>query len=229
MVSLSQAKEVSKFLVDRCDPVAIVLFGSVAVHGKGEDIDLLMAVEDSARTPRALESEVRLSLKPYYAKFAIDPIVLPVGLLQEHWRKGSPFLRLIRREGRSLYMKDSVRQWLEQAREDIATANYLLEGGFHRAACYHSQQSLDKAIKGVLIQSGWELEKTHSIERLLAIAEQYGVGVEITDEDAVFMESVYRGRHPAGEGLLPTGDPTAEDAERAIQIAEKAIPACQHV
>lgn len=223
MVTLSQAKQVSDFLVNSIQPLAVILFGSVSTNGIGEDLDLLVVVDDSEVSPLALEKAVRRKLRPFYAEFAIDPIVLPVGMIQEHWRKGSPFLRLIQREGRSLYMKDSVKQWLNQATEDLSTARYLLAGGSCRAACYHAQQAFEKAIKAALIQAGWELEKVHSIERLAAIARNYSVVVEVSDEDTVFMDSVYRGRCPAEEGLLPTGDPTASDAAKAIEITSRAL------
>lgn len=41
------------------------------------------------------------------------------------------------------------------------------------------------------------------------------------EKDAVFLNSVYRTRYPAAMGLLPTGDPTKEDAGRALQSARK--------
>jgi HEPN domain-containing protein len=39
-------------------------------------------------------------------------------------------------------------------------------------------------------------------------------------DDAVFLNSVYRGRYPTEEGLLPHGEPTGEDARRALKAAE---------
>jgi len=43
----------------------------------------------------------------------------------------------------------------------------------------------------------------------------------LSEEDAVFLNSVYRARYPAALGLLPTGEPTKEDAERALHSARK--------
>lgn len=45
------------------------------------------------------------------------------------------------------------------------------------------------------------------------------------DVDIVFMDGIYRGRYPAEEGLLPQGDPSAEDAAKAIRIADKIVNA----
>jgi hypothetical protein len=38
-------------------------------------------------------------------------------------------------------------------------------------------------------------------------------------EDSVFLNGVYRMRYPAALGMLPTGEPSKHDAERALQLA----------
>jgi hypothetical protein len=38
-------------------------------------------------------------------------------------------------------------------------------------------------------------------------------------EDAVFLNSLYRGRYPTEEGLLPHGEPDRQDAARAVRVA----------
>ena len=50
-----------------------------------------------------------------------------------------------------------------------------------------------------------------------------GWDVELTVDDAVFLNSVYKGRYPTEEGLLPHGEPLREDAERAISAAGKLV------
>jgi HEPN domain-containing protein len=39
-------------------------------------------------------------------------------------------------------------------------------------------------------------------------------------DDAILLNSIYKGRYPAEEGLLPHGDPSIEDATRAAKTAE---------
>jgi len=51
---------------------------------------------------------VQHSLKPFYKKFSIDPFVVSLSKWREYQKKGSPFLQLISREGRMLFMKDIV-------------------------------------------------------------------------------------------------------------------------
>lgn len=221
MITLTEAKEVTKAIVDQLDPMAVVLFGSMARRGKGDDLDLLIVSGGDESV-----SEVQLlhqCLKTFYKRFSIDPILVSVADLRRFYREGSPFVRLILMEGRSLYMKKAVKEWLGHAEEELSTAEYLFDGGFYRSACYHAQQAIEKGIKARLIEKGWLLEKIHSLERLISIAEDYEVAVSMADDEITFMDTIYLGRYPAEAGLLPLGDPKKEDAERAVSIAGRIV------
>ena len=52
--------------------------------------------------------------------------------LKELYMKGSPFLRLIQKEGRLVYMKNLLDTWRDSAYEDMRQAKYLLEGILQR-------------------------------------------------------------------------------------------------
>lgn len=120
-------------------------------------------------------------------------------------------------------MKNSIKKWIKQADEELSTAKYLLQGSFYKGTCYHSQQAIEKSVKAFLLQKGWELEKIYSFERLLNIAEEYKIPIKIEEDDIIFIDSIYRGRYPAEEGLLPLGEPSQEDAQRAVKLAEKIL------
>jgi len=120
-------------------------------------------------------------------------------------------------------MHNSLKDWHDSGLEDFQQAEYLSEGGFYRGACFSSQQAIEKIIKWMLLKKGWELEKIHNIRRLMAIAENFGIIVPLQDEEIDFIDSVYKGRYPGEEGLLPLGTPTQKDAKRALQIAKKVV------
>jgi HEPN domain-containing protein len=223
MVTLDDAKEVAKELANVIDPVCVVAFGSVARAGRGQDLDLLIVTEDRVENTEEAFQKVHQHLKPFYQRFAIDPFVAPRSEITRSLQKGSPFLRMIQRHGRCLYMKESTKQWVHQAKEDLAMATYLFEGGYYRGACYHGQQTIEKLMKAALVQKGWELEKIHSIERLAVLAQEYGLDVGLSEEDAVLIDSIYRGRYPAEEGLFPSGEPGKGEAERVVHIAVQVL------
>ncbi|TLD39858.1 MAG: hypothetical protein JETT_3880 [Candidatus Jettenia ecosi] len=42
-------------------------------------------------------------------------------------------------------------------------------------------------------------------------------------DDAIFLNSIYKGRYPTEDGLLPHGEPSRKDTEQAISAAKKLI------
>ena len=218
MAVLEQAKELATKLVEDVSPIAIILFGSVARSGEGNDFDLLVVTEQEGMYER-----VGVSLREFSRKYSIDYFVASSERITEEFRKGSPFLSAVQKEGRLLYMRNSVREWLNLAEEDMRQAEYLFAGMFYRGSSFAAQQAVEKGLKAALLQKGWELERIHNIRRLVSIAEEYGIAVECDDEDIDFMDSIYRGRYPAEEGLLPLKSPTADDAERAIAVAKNIL------
>ena len=219
MVTFNDAKEVAGEIVKEFDPLLITLFGSVARERSGNDLDLLVVLEDASYHGIETDSLLQRSLGKFYRKFDIDPFVMPISKYLKQLHSGEPFLISVLKEGRVLYMNNYVNEWLRQSEEELRTARYLLDGSFYRSACYHAEQAIEKYIKAHLIEKGWDLEKTHSIRRLLAIGEENSLRFDIEEADIVLIDSIYRGRYPGEAGLLPHGEPGSEDAERAVKIA----------
>jgi HEPN domain-containing protein len=212
--TLEDARQVTSTIVQTIDPQLVLAFGSVARTGRGNDLDLLIVVDGELR-----EEALATALKPFAARIAIDPLIVDSATFRERFRGGSPFLSSLVREGRRLYMRNAESSWLQDAREELRSADYLALGGFWKAACYHAQQAVEKAFKAWLLARGWELEKVHSVRRLAAIAVEFRVPVPLDDAAIDYIDSIYRGRYPGEAGLLPLGDPREEDARRAIEIA----------
>lgn len=124
-------------------------------------------------------------------------------------------------------MKDAAKEWMRQAADERDTAEYLFRGGFFKGACCHAQQAVEKLMEALLIDKGWDLEKTHSVERLASLAETYRIPGVVPEEDVVFLDTIYRGRDPFEAGLLPLGEPVEADARKAVQIAKSALEAAK--
>jgi len=212
--AINDVYEIVDSIRSRTDPDAIILFGSIAVKGKGEDIDLLVVGSEKNR------QNVIKSIYPFYERFSIDVFTLSRRRLKQLFLKGSPFVRMIHNEGRVVYMKNALNEWKKSAYEDLKQAEYLLDGGFLNGACYSAQQASEKILKWALLKNSWEIEKTHKIRRLIALSSKYDVKVRLKDEYIDFMDSIYLGRYPAEEGLLPIGSPTKKEAGKAIKIAK---------
>ena len=224
MVTRDTAAVVRDAVVDAIDPLEIILFGSIARAASGRDIDLLVVTdEDGGSTGRDRRAALRSALRPLRLRYDIDDYVVTRSDLAEYVRQGSPFVRKIIDEGVCIYMREATKAWRRQAEEERDTAAYLNAGGFHRGACYHAQQCVEKSVKTMLLEVGWELEKIHNIHRLTALAADHGAPLSLTSDDIDFLDEIYRGRYPAESGLLPLGDPTAADAERAVTLADNSL------
>ena len=226
MVTRKTASLVRDAVVEAVDPVEIILFGSVAVASSGNDLDLLVVTDDRHGAAAADSAhELTTALRPFKRAFDIDDYVLSRSQFAEQFRRGSVFLRKIVSQGICIYMREGMEAWRHQAEEDLRAAEFLLSGGFYRGACYHAEQCVEKSIKTLLLQRGWDPEKIHSIHRLAAIAEDYRLQLPLQTADIDLMDQIYRGRYPAESGLLPLDTPTREDADRSVAIAQRTVRA----
>jgi HEPN domain-containing protein/predicted nucleotidyltransferase len=209
-------------VVEGCDPERVILFGSHATGRarEGSDYDLLI-IKDDDRRPL----DRRLDLERLLADRRV-PIDLVVYTPREMWEllwAGSPFIEEVLESGKVLYMRNATEAWLREAADELDIASILLEHDRYRGACLHSQQAAEKALKALLIERVQRPPRTHDLVELLNTVRATGDIVSLTTDDAVFLTGVYRGRYPTDEGLLPHGEPTAQDARRAVDAARQVL------
>jgi HEPN domain-containing protein len=181
----------------------------------------LLIVKETLSRPadRRLELERLLSNRAV----ALDLLVYTP---QELWRlyaNGSPLIEDVMESGRLLYMRKVTQAWIVEAKEDLESASILLRHGKYRGACFHSQQCAEKALKALILEKGRRPARTHDLVELLNAANAEGTQMNLVVDDVSFLNSIYRGRYPTEEGLLPHGEPLDEDARRALRTAEIAM------
>jgi len=118
-------------------------------------------------------------------------------------------------------MKKETAEWISIANEELIAAKHLIKLDLYRMVCYHCQQFVEKSIKAFLVEKDIEFYRTHNILDLKNMIISLGVEIPLTNEDAIFLNSIYRSRYPAGLGLLPYGEPDKKDAEKALDCANK--------
>jgi len=67
-------------------------------------------------------------------------------------------------------MKRDYEAWLEFARRDLEAGKALTEKGQFANACFHAQQTLEKALKGLVLFRGKPVPKIHALPELLLLA-----------------------------------------------------------
>ncbi len=120
-------------------------------------------------------------------------------------------------------MNDQGKRWLAFAREDLAVAEAILDEGIFNQVCFHSQQCVEKALKGVLTWQGQAPPRTHSITDLLRLLPEdwfAGREIEIASLDDYYIPTRYPDALP---GLLPEGLPGRAEAQEALALARSVV------
>ena len=113
-------------------------------------------------------------------------------------------------------MDNEVKKWWEQAKEDIDSAKFNLEGGKYKVASFLAQQAVEKALKALYIKKFKSLKKTHD---LVSLAKELKLEQEIVQECKQLSPAYIYTRYP---DVIPIKN-IREESIRLVKIAEKIL------
>jgi HEPN domain-containing protein len=118
-------------------------------------------------------------------------------------------------------------RWQRQAANDLESARFSIEGGFHAQACFMAQQSAEKALKALDYRRGSRFVLGHSIrellERLVGDYPQLERHREVaTRLDQLYISPRYPNAHPGVE-MAPFEVFTEGQAREAVAWADGII------
>lgn len=119
--------------------------------------------------------------------------------------------------------REDTRAWLAKAEVDLRSADHALTASppLLEDVVFHSQQAVEKTMKGLLTWSDVPFRKTHSLEELgrqcVAI---HPVLLPLVDEAAPLTEYAWKFRYP-GEQVPPA----RQETEEAVRIARSVFAA----
>jgi HEPN domain-containing protein len=118
-------------------------------------------------------------------------------------------------------MNESER-WLNFAREDLQMAKLALTETIYNQTCFHSQQCVEKAIKGLLLFQSRTPPRTHLLGDLLTLLDPnpFTTSIDIQLLDRFYIPTRYPDALP---GSLPDGLPNQEDATEALAVAQQTL------
>lgn len=130
--------------------------------------------------------------------------------------------------------KSTYKTWLKQASFDLEAAKLSFRSGFNEWAAYQAEQSVEKALKSVIIHAGERVPKVHKLSILFGICNS--VNRDFRDTKFVFahVESfTFISRYPF---LLPGKDHSTpheiikkSDAAGSIKEAEQILSKIEHI
>lgn len=192
----STVEQITQRLIEGYAPERILLYGSRArgVHRPDSDIDILV-IKDTTDAPIARRIAVERLLQD--RAVALDIEVYTPREARRLYAAGCPFIEEVMETGKVLYMREAAQQWYDDARDELGSAEILLEHQSYKGACYHAQQCVEKGIKALLLESGQKPVKVHDIVRLKAEAEDLGFDVALNmDVDSLRREELVRRPRP---------------------------------
>lgn len=103
----------------------------------------------------------------------------------------------------------------------------LLKENIYNQVCFHAQQGAEKSLKA-LIELKTKVPKEHSLSKLLKICKESGYELSQFREDMEYLDMFYTStRYPFVVGVLPTGSPSKEDAEKSLTIVNNIYKFCE--
>jgi len=128
-------------------------------------------------------------------------------------------LRKLKRKGKG----ERYKVWLEQAEFDYEAANVSKENKFYEWSCFQCEQSVEKALKAVLVHAGWRPPKMHKLAVLMSYCNDANKEFRKTKFEFRDLESfTFVSRYPfliPGENLSPHKFINLEDAKRCLKQA----------
>lgn len=115
------------------------------------------------------------------------------------------------------------KEWLEQAKKDLAGAEYNIKGNYPEIGAFLLQQSAEKALKAVLIKEQKKLVKTHDLVNISKLIE---VPEEIKNCCNELNPAYMFSRYPDVEGKMNLKDEIKnliKCAESILEWAEKRL------
>jgi HEPN domain-containing protein len=88
-------------------------------------------------------------------------------------------------------MKDETGKWLRYAEENLESARLLLEHSLLNPCLQNTQQTVEKLLKALLIESSIPLQRIHSINMLVGILAERGVTTNLTEAECDLLDAIY--------------------------------------
>jgi HEPN domain-containing protein len=126
-------------------------------------------------------------------------------------------------------MKDETKIRLEYAKENLKSSKVLLESKLYNPCLQNIQQSVEKAIKAILVEKSIILRKTHSINELRNILDENKLDTKLSEDDCDFLDSIYLPSKYPMVSVLPFYEPNEETCQRGIKVAESVIQTVQNI
>jgi HEPN domain-containing protein len=118
-------------------------------------------------------------------------------------------------------MKSETKIWLDYAEENLKSSKILLDNKLYNPCLQNAQQSVEKALKAIVVEHGINLKRTHDILELKYLLQRKDIIVNISDDECDLLNAIYLPSKYAMGDTTDEIDPDDELCCISIDIAEK--------
>lgn len=121
-------------------------------------------------------------------------------------------------------MKLSTQAWIRFATLDLKAAKKIIDDdSLYNMVLFHCQQTIEKALKGILEEYLLKVEPIHNTHKLYNLLPTEAKAIlNININSLLVIDKIYtESRYPSDIGLLPNGDPTKQEAEEILEITNE--------
>ena len=124
-------------------------------------------------------------------------------------------------------MNAEATQWLAYAEENLAVARISLDRNLFNASLQNTQQSVERALKALILSIGRETPRTHNIRELSRIASDCGWSTGLSLEECDLLDAIYIPSKYPVFGVLPGEVAEGETCQRCLAVAEQVFARCR--
>ncbi|HZK86310.1 MAG TPA: HEPN domain-containing protein [Desulfosporosinus sp.] len=116
---------------------------------------------------------------------------------------------------------DKYNEWFVMAQKNLRSAKILFDhGADNEVICFHCQQTLEKYLKGYLIEVTGGLQEGHNVLKLCKKAMIHDKDFNVFLKEMAFVNAFYiETRYPAIDPLIVS----KEDTEECFRIVDKVL------
>ena len=118
-------------------------------------------------------------------------------------------------------MSIEAKHWLSYARDDLAVARMCLGVALWNPCLQNAQQTVEKSLKGLRSRKGLSEKRIHDIRILRRDLAASGMPVELSEDEAELLDSIFMDSKYPGHGVLPDGPPDEATCQQCVAIAER--------
>ncbi|MGD0078612.1 MAG: HEPN domain-containing protein [Sedimentisphaerales bacterium] len=117
-------------------------------------------------------------------------------------------------------MKDETKKWLIYAEENLDSAKILLESDLYNPTLQNVQQSVEKFLKALCIESDLKFRKTHSINEIVSLLAAKKLETGLAPDECDLLDSIYLPSKYPLTSVLPDFEPDVKICRKCVTIAE---------